>query len=547
MAAPDESAAGGSYDDIKIGLTATPALHTSQIFGPAVFTYSYREAVIDGWLVDHELPYVIQTKRQQEGITFKKGQEVSVYLPKKNTVDTWSVPDDTTFDVKAFNTKVITTAFNQAVCQGIVENIDPYEDAKTLIFCLNNAHADMVVRLLREEYRKNDPEFDEDLIIKITGAPATDKPLEKIKRFRNERDPNIVVTVDLLTTGVDVPKITNLVFIRRVRSRILYEQMLGRATRLCDEIGKTMFRIYDAVGIYESLEEITDMKPVVAHPSLSFQTLAAELQTQSDPEVQAVIHEQLLAKLHRVTAQLSQDAQAAFEELTGQSVEEVLEALRSGTTAAAKDWVEANTAALGWLDRPSERADEDRIPIDPGTGEYRQTIQALPDGKDPGDYLESFEAYLKDNPNEIPALLVVTQRPRDLTRQQLRALTLHLEGAGFKEAALRAAWAKKTNQDLAATIIGHIRKHALGDPLKPYDRRVEEALQRILAKRAWTRPQKDWLRKLANQLKANEVIDHTTLNTAPVFKRGGGFNRLNRTFNGNLDAVLGDLKDAIWA
>jgi type I restriction enzyme R subunit len=57
-----------------------------------------------------------------------------------------------------------------------------------------------------------------------------------------------VVTVDLLTTGIDVPAITNLVFVRRVNSRILYDQMIGRATRRCDEIGKEYFRIFDGGG-----------------------------------------------------------------------------------------------------------------------------------------------------------------------------------------------------------------------------------------------------------------------------------------------------------
>jgi type I restriction enzyme R subunit len=71
-----------------------------------------------------------------------------------------------------------------------------------------------------------------------------------IRRYKNERLPSIAITVDLLTTGIDVPAICHLVFMRRVRSRILYEQMIGRATRRCDDIGKTVFKIYDPVDIY---------------------------------------------------------------------------------------------------------------------------------------------------------------------------------------------------------------------------------------------------------------------------------------------------------
>jgi type I restriction enzyme R subunit len=75
-----------------------------------------------------------------------------------------------------------------------------------------------------------------------------DQGVEHVERHRldavagRSTDPKIAVTVDLLTTGIDVPSITNLVFIRRVNSRILYDQMIGRATRPCPEIGKEVFR-----------------------------------------------------------------------------------------------------------------------------------------------------------------------------------------------------------------------------------------------------------------------------------------------------------------
>jgi type I restriction enzyme R subunit len=61
------------FDAVKIGLTATPALHTTQIFGEPVYTYSYREAVIDGWLIDHEVPFKIRTKLSEEGMVWNAG------------------------------------------------------------------------------------------------------------------------------------------------------------------------------------------------------------------------------------------------------------------------------------------------------------------------------------------------------------------------------------------------------------------------------------------------------------------------------------------
>ena len=93
--------------------------------------------------------------------------------------------------------------------------------------------------------------MDDDAVIKITGA--ADRPLELIRRYKNERNPNVAVTVDLLTTGIDVPEICNLVFLRRVNSRILFDQMLGRATRLCEEIGKETLPHLRRRALYEAL------------------------------------------------------------------------------------------------------------------------------------------------------------------------------------------------------------------------------------------------------------------------------------------------------
>ena len=136
------------------------------------------------------------------------------------------------------------------------------------IFCVTDDHADIVVTHLRQAFTEQYGGVDDDAIVKITGA--ADKPLELIRKYRNEVNPKIAVTVDLLTTGIDVPKICNLVFIRRVNSRILYEQMLGRATRKCDDIGKQVFRVFDAVNLYENIAPVSTMKPVVVNPQISF-------------------------------------------------------------------------------------------------------------------------------------------------------------------------------------------------------------------------------------------------------------------------------------
>lgn len=218
------------FDAVKIGLTATPALHTTEIFGEPVYQYTYREAVVEGFLVDHEPPIAIVTKLAKEGIHIKKGEKVAAWNPKQEAFDLVHMKDEVDFEVDAFNRQVITENFNRVVCEELAKRIDPSLPGKTLIFCATDAHANMVVDLLSKAFEKQYGSVDADTVKKITGA--ADRPLELIRRYRNEKLPSVVVTVDLLTTGVDVPSICNLVFIRRVKSRILYEQMLGRATRL---------------------------------------------------------------------------------------------------------------------------------------------------------------------------------------------------------------------------------------------------------------------------------------------------------------------------
>jgi type I restriction enzyme, R subunit len=167
-------------------------------------------------------------------------------------------------------------------------------------------------------------------------------------------------------------------------------------------------------------------------------------------------------------------------------------------------------------------------------------------GEKPKDYLDSFAGYLQDNLNAVPALLVVTQRPRELTRAQLKELRLLLDQAGYTEAALQTAWRETTNQDIAASIIGFIRRATLGDALVPYAERVDRALQKILASRPFTQPQRKWLERIGQQLRVETIVDKEALDRGQ-FKTGGGFKHINKAFDGQLESILGDLHEALWA
>lgn len=297
------------FDALKIALTATPALHTVDIFGEPVYRYTYRTAVIDGYLIDQDPPIQIVTRNAQDGVYLSEGEQVERLNTQGELIND-TLADDQDFEVADFNRGLVIPAFNRAVCGELTKYLDPTGQQKTLVFCVTNAHADMVVDELRTAFKKKYPQLEHDAIIKITGDADKDakKVQSMIVRFNKERLPNIVVTVDLLTTGVDIPSICNIVFLRKVKSRILYEQMKGRATRLCPSVGKTSFKIFDCVDIYSSLESVDTMRPVVVRPQVELQTLVNEI---TDSETYKTIeadgrsfaehsHEQLVAKLQRI-------------------------------------------------------------------------------------------------------------------------------------------------------------------------------------------------------------------------------------------------------
>ena len=540
------------FDAVKIGLTATPALHTTEIFGQPVYTYSYREAVVDGYLVDYEPPIQIYTDLSQNGMHWKVGEEVKVYDAGRNQIELFKAPDDIHLDVEDFNRKVITRPFNKAVCDYLAQEIDPTGNRKTLIFCVNTVHADLVVDVLKDAFHVQYGSVEDDAVIKITGN--ADKPLELIRRFKNERLPNVAVTVDLLTTGIDVPEICNLVFLRQVNSRILFDQMLGRATRLCDFDGdiKDSFRVFDAVRIFEAIGDMTAMRPVVVNPNITFAQLEQEMVAVQDPAARELVREQFLAKLQVKKRHLDDQAAQDFETKAGMSPDAFIQKLRSLSVAEVADWFVQNPRLGEILDRKREATGQP-VYVSDHPDALHHIDRGYGNASKPEDYLKEFKDFITSHGNELPALITVLTRPRDLTRKQLKELMLALDQAGFTEMRLATAWRELSSQDIAARIIGYIRQAAIGDALLPYALRVDHALQNLLAKppagKPWTQPQRDWLKRIAAQTKANLLVDRDALDDPDlIFKReGGGFVRLDKLFNGQLQPVLEAFNDALWA
>ncbi|MEJ1413807.1 MAG: type I restriction-modification enzyme R subunit C-terminal domain-containing protein, partial [Candidatus Sedimenticola sp. (ex Thyasira tokunagai)] len=154
-------------------------------------------------------------------------------------------------------------------------------------------------------------------------------------------------------------------------------------------------------------------------------------------------------------------------------------------------------------------------------------------------------AFIRDQLNQSAALSVVVNRPKDLTREQLKEVRLLLDQNGYSEANLRSAWRDATNQEIAASIIGHIRRAALGEALIPFERRVELAMERLNAQHRWTPLQRKWLNRLAKQLVHEVVVDQAFVNRA--FARDGGAKGLDKRLDGQLESVIEELGELLWA
>ncbi len=533
------------FDATAIGMTATPALQTTDIFGKPVYSYSYQQAVLDNYLVDHDAPTIIKTKLSQEGIHFKKGAEIDLFDQSSESIKSEKLPDNMNFEVKDFNKRVITESFNRVVCDYLAQNClnpnDP-ELGKTLIFAATDSHADMVVRLLKESFKNAGNPVDDDAIEKITGSIR--HPNNEIKLFKNEKNPNIAVTVDLLTTGVDVPEITNLVFLRRVQSRILYEQMLGRATRLCPEIHKSVFNIYDAVGIYDAMNKVTNMKPVVKNVSHDVHYFIDQKHQFEVNDNFKQYQIDMTAAIDRKIKRMNDSKRKEFERLTEiNSIDQWARDLpRLNNQEFLKEWKNFEQ-----LDRLSTGSHKQYISNEPD--EYLGIERGYGQGNsNPEDYIESFNKFIKENVNEIPALQIVATRPKDLTYDELKKIKLELEKKGFKENDLQTAWKNANQVQTTADIISFIRQAAVGSELVDHNVRIHNAMQKVYGMADWNMVQKSWLKKIENQLLSSTVLgpNAETAFSSNYFKRQGGYKQMRKIFSDNADQIIYVLNENLY-
>jgi type I restriction enzyme R subunit len=343
--------------------------------------------------------------------------------------------------------------------------------------------------------------------------------------------------------------------------------MIGRATRRCDEIGKTVFRIYDPVDIYAALQDVNTMKPLVKDPNITLEQLVGELTDDAQLEKALaspgdapneshadVVLSQLSQKLMRVLRKA--DNKAESRPALKQKLDELHQSwgvepkslhthLHKLGPRQASAFIKQHSGLLNQLAEVKSLVGSDYMPlISAHDDEIQERTQTYGAHSKPEDYLDSFNAFIKEQLNQSAALAVVVNKPRDLTREQLREVKLLLDNHGYSEARLQSAVRNQTNKDIAASIIGYIRRAALGEPLIPFEQRVAEAMDRIYTQHNWTHNQRTWLDRLAKQLVHEVIIDREFVNHR--FSDNGGAKQLDKVLGAQLDTVLEELNEAMW-
>ena len=269
------------FDATLIGLTATPSKQTFGFFNQnLVMEYPRQRAVIDGVNVDGEV-YRIRTRISEEGSTIEKGWWVG-HRDKRTRKEHWGLLDeDFSYQADELDRRVMAPGQIRTILKAYQDSLPELfpgrnETPKTLIFAKDDNHAEEIVRITREVFGKGD-EFCQKITYRASGLPEN-----LISAFRTSYYPRVAVTVDMIATGTDIKPLEALLFMRAVRSRVLFEQMLGRGTRVISETDfqavtttpnahKTRFVIVDAVGVTE--QELTDPGTVERKRSVPLKAL----------------------------------------------------------------------------------------------------------------------------------------------------------------------------------------------------------------------------------------------------------------------------------
>jgi type I restriction enzyme R subunit len=544
------------FDAIKIGMTATPAAHSKAYFKDVVFRYDYETAVADGYLVDYDV-LTFRSNVRVNGVFLKEGEEVATVDTTSGQMNFDLLEDERSYDSSEIERAVTVPDSNRKLLEELKRYTDEHEQRyarfpKTLIFAANDlphtSHADQIVDIARDVFGQGDA-----FVRKITGRE--DRPLQRIREFRNRPKPGIAVSVDLMSTGVDIPDLEFIVFMRPIKSRILFEQMLGRGTRLGEKHpDKTHFTVVDCfdgtlLEYFRNTTGITAVPP--DKPSKTIPQLVEDIWDNRDRDYAVRC---LVKRLQRIDKGMSGEARQMFAAYVPDGdLAAYASRLRSRLDSAFGETMNLLRDA-GFQDllvnypRPLRSF---LIAVEPEDEVSSQWKVRGADGKEykPEDYLKEFERFIQDNAEHIDGIEILLGRPQDWSTEALEDLQQKLATSPLRFTTEHLQKAHRLRYDVAlADLISMIKRAAdTAAPLLTAEQRVDTAMASVTAGRSFDADQALWLDRIRNHLVQNLSVDTTDFNVVPLFVRHGGLGRARKVFGDDFASLLAHLNEAVAA
>lgn len=441
-----------------VGLTATPAPETKAFFnGNMVVNYTLEQSIADGVNVDYRV-FRIKTQATEDGGAILEGEKVNRVTRYTGEVKNVKTDEAKTYTSTELNRSIVNPAQIKLILETYRDSVytqmfnDPPREPnmdylpKTLIFALNDNHASNIVKIAKEVFGKED---DDQFVQKITYSAGDSNEL--IRRFRNDKEFRIAVTVTLVATGTDVKPLEVVMFMRDVESESLYVQMKGRGVRtIGDEQlrnvtpnahSKDMFYLVDAVGVTETIKKPT--RPGT-EPQPHMISLKELLEKITHGNVDDDYLRTLAGRLSRIynkcnNKQRQEFAENAFTDMKDMAVS-IYNALESEKLPEYKDINDPNLERKALVAALANHPDAREYLLILNAG----FIEILQPGEDTlifsgfsqeeaNDTTQAFEKYVNEHKDEIEALRIIyNNQGEPLTYSMLKELEMKLRYVNSK-------------------------------------------------------------------------------------------------------------------
>jgi type I restriction enzyme R subunit len=587
------------FDAFLVGLTATPDKRTFGFFNENVVSeYTHEQAVIDGVNVGRMGTYLIETQISKEGGTIlKQIIEKRERLSRKRRWE--QLDEDVTYKpaqldrdvvnlsqirniVKSFRDKVLTEMFPERD-----------EVPKTLVFAKTDSHADDIIKIIREEFGQGN-----EFCKKVTYN--ADNPKSVLNAFRNDFNPRIAVTVDMIATGTDVKPIECLLFMRDVRSANYYEQMLGRATRTLnfDSLKKVSpsateiklgYVLVDAVGVAASQK--SSSRQLERKPTVSLKDLMMSVVTGAKDEDTLTSLANRLLTLDKV---LTPQEKTKMADLSGglplaaiasrlldvydeDKIDEQIELLPDKNELSHE--VKKNKAIEMLAEQATQpvyfpklrefilnaRKAHDQI-IDPTIDTVIYTGWGEDRAKQADGVIQDFHRFIDAHQNEISALSIIysqSYKNRPLTIEMIQELYAAMQQSEYRFSVenLWQSYAIKFPEKVKAknpvnklTDIVSLIRFELGghtEELHLFSAEVNLRFQRWTFKKQegtfkFTDEQMQWLRMIRDHIATSLSVSKDDLDLDP-FGENGGLGKFYQLFGNKYEEILRDINEALIA